>query len=84
MISKRQAKAMMLRAGVANLKEFGYPSATAANIITDYVFSKMFRSMLTDEANVEAGKRNTEIEAARVELLAEVDAALEAEKGAGK
>ena len=38
----------LLRAGVRNLKEFGYQSVNSENILTDSVFSKFFRSMLED------------------------------------
>jgi hypothetical protein len=36
----------LIRAGVKNLREFGYPGCTEENIITDTVFSQFFRSML--------------------------------------
>lgn len=38
----------LLRAGVANLKEYGYPACTAENILTDKVYSAFFKSMLDD------------------------------------
>lgn len=38
----------LITAGVRNLKEFGYPSVTQENILTDVVFSKFFKSMLED------------------------------------
>lgn len=38
----------LLRAGVRNLKEFGYPNVTKENILTDYVFKKFFKGMLED------------------------------------
>lgn len=38
----------LIRAGVANLKEFGYPAVTKDNILTDLIFRAFFRSMLED------------------------------------
>ncbi len=36
----------LINAGVRNMKEFGYPSVTADNILTDMVFSRFFASLL--------------------------------------
>jgi hypothetical protein len=36
----------LIRAGVKNLHEFGYPDCTEANILTDRVYSRFFKSML--------------------------------------
>ena len=36
----------IIAAGVANLKEFGYPRVTAENILTDRIYSAFFRSIL--------------------------------------
>ena len=36
----------LIRAGVKNLREFGYPDCTAENILTDSVYSQFFASML--------------------------------------
>lgn len=47
-LSPRQVRAKLIAAGVRNLKEFGYPSVTAENILTDSVFSQLFKSMLKD------------------------------------
>lgn len=41
-------RAHLLKAGVANLREFGYPGCTAENIMTDEVYSAFFKSMLDD------------------------------------
>lgn len=38
----------LIAAGVRNLKEFGYPSVTPKNILTDYIFRRFFKSMLED------------------------------------
>ena len=41
-------RAKIIAAGVRNLKEFGYPSVTADNILTDQIYSAFFKSMLED------------------------------------
>jgi hypothetical protein len=38
----------LIRAGVKNLKEFGYPQCNESNILTDHIFSAFFKSMLED------------------------------------
>lgn len=36
----------IISAGVANLKEFGYPKVDQKNILTDMIYSAFFKSML--------------------------------------
>ncbi|MGC9207425.1 MAG: hypothetical protein ACP5EO_10310 [Acidithiobacillus sp.] len=38
----------LIRAGVRNLKEFGYSNVNPDNILTDTVFAAFFKSMLED------------------------------------
>jgi len=38
--------------GVKNLKEFGYPTVNAENILTDMIFSQLFKSMLEENKGV--------------------------------
>ena len=38
----------LLESGVKNLKEFGYPTVTIENILTDDVFKLFFKSMLEE------------------------------------
>lgn len=38
----------LLKSGVTNLKEFGYPDVTIETILTDIVYSGFFKSMLED------------------------------------
>ena len=47
-MKKEEIKNHLLKAGVKNLKEFGYPNVNTENILTDEVYSKMFESMLHD------------------------------------
>jgi hypothetical protein len=41
-------RAGIIKNGVNNLKEFGYPDADEKNILTDMVYSAFFASMLRD------------------------------------
>lgn len=38
----------IVEAGVTNLREFGYPNVTAANIFTDSLYRGFFRPMLEE------------------------------------
>ena len=38
----------LIKAGVKNLREFGYPEVNEANILTDAVYSAFFAVMLQD------------------------------------
>lgn len=38
----------LIAAGVRNLKEYGYPSVNADNILTDPIYAGFFKSMLDD------------------------------------
>jgi len=62
----------LLEAGAANLRQFGYPSATADKIMGSLVFRSFFKRMLEDEENV--GKSAT-VDRVRQALLAEIAAA---------
>lgn len=47
-MTPEQARETIIRQGVKNLKEFGYPSVDEKNILTDMVYSVMFKNMLED------------------------------------
>jgi hypothetical protein len=64
-------RASLIKAGVRNLKEFGYPMVNEKNILTDDVFKRFFVSMLRD--NLGKGADDT-INALLKELGEEVDA----------
>lgn len=49
----------LLKAGVKNLKEFGYPKVTTKTILTDEVYKMFFKSMLED--NLGNGKQVDEV-----------------------
>lgn len=38
----------LIKAGIRNLKEFGYPDVDEKNILTDTIYSGFFLSMLKD------------------------------------
>ena len=46
----------LIAAGVRNLKEFGYPSVDATNILTDEIYRRFFKSMLKDNLGKGADK----------------------------
>lgn len=41
-------KDAIVRNGVKNLKEYGYPDVTVKNIMSDQIYSQFFKSMLND------------------------------------
>jgi hypothetical protein len=65
-LTKTSLRSAIIRAGVKNLKELGYPTVNKDNILTDAVYSLFFRKMLEDQANI---TNNHELEQARKELL---------------
>jgi hypothetical protein len=46
--TNEEIRTHILKAGVKNLKEFGYPDVTAETILTDEFYKEFFRSMLND------------------------------------
>ena len=64
-----QVRERLLAAGVRNLKQYGYPSVDAENILQDQIYSMFFRSMLND--NLGAGDQ---IDAVIKSLRDEIDA----------
>ena len=56
----------LIDSGVRNLKEFGYPAVNSENILTDYIYSRMFKSMLEEHRGT--GKIEAEI------LIKEIEA----------
>jgi len=47
-MTNEKIKDHLLKSGVKNLKEFGYPYVNTENILTDIVYSEFFKSMLKD------------------------------------
>lgn len=68
-LTKKDIKYRLMVAGVKNLQEFGYPSASIENILTDVVYASMFKSMLQDNL----GKVGLAVDVCINELLAEVE-----------
>jgi len=60
----------MIRAGVKNLKAFGYPGVNSENILTDHIYREFFKAQL--EATENYGI-NSDIEAVRLKILAELE-----------
>lgn len=66
-----QIKNHLLKAGVKNLKEYGYPDADVQNILTDAIFVEFFKSMLLDNK----GKSSAQIDNVIDDILGELPAA---------
>lgn len=47
-MTNEQIREHLLKAGVKNLKEFGYPEVTIENILTDEIYKEFFKGMLED------------------------------------
>jgi len=45
-MTSEQLQTEIIRNGVRNLKEFGYPKVNEENILTDIVYAGFFKSML--------------------------------------
>lgn len=58
-MTNEQIREHLLKAGVKNLKEFGYPEVTTETILTDEVYKEFFKSMLED--NLGNGKQVDEV-----------------------
>ena len=58
-MTNEQIREHLLKAGVKNLKEFGYPEVTTEKILTDEVYKEFFKSML--EENKGNGKQVDEV-----------------------
>jgi hypothetical protein len=43
-----QIRERLLKAGVTNLKEFGYPEVTTETILTDPIYKEFFKEMLEE------------------------------------
>ena len=67
-MTKKEIKFRLIKAGIKNLKEFGYPSVNEENILTDIVYSAMFKSMLNDNV----GKSTKQVDGVIDELLKQI------------
>lgn len=47
-MTNEKIKDHLLKSGVKNLKEFGYPYVNTENILTDIVYSQFFEGMLEE------------------------------------
>jgi hypothetical protein len=45
---KHDVRTSLIAAGVANLKEYGYPEVSPETILSDRIYSSFFKSMLYD------------------------------------
>ena len=58
-MTNEQIREHLLKAGVKNLKEFGYTEVTTETILTDEVYKIFFKSILED--NLGNGKQVDEV-----------------------
>lgn len=58
---KTPIQGKLIRAGVANLREFGYPQCTEQNILTDTIYKAFFLSMLKDNLGAAGAAVDVEI-----------------------
>jgi hypothetical protein len=58
-MEKEVIRQHILKSGVKNLKEFGYPDANTNNILTDEVYKLFFESMLKE--NLGYNKQTDEV-----------------------
>jgi hypothetical protein len=61
----------LIEAGIRNLKDFGYPNVTAENILTDMIYSQLFKRML--EQSKEEQSHNQALIDSCVSLLAKIE-----------
>ena len=69
-MNNEQVKNHLVKAGIKNLKEFGYPDVTVSNIMTDEIYAGFFKSMLNDNK----GKSTKQVDNVIEELLEEIKA----------
>jgi hypothetical protein len=51
-MDKEPIREHLLKAGVRNLKEFGYPEVNTQTIMTDEVYKEFFKSMLESNLGI--------------------------------
>lgn len=69
-MSNDQIRLELMKKGVENLHEYGYPTASLENILTDQIFSRFFESMLRDNE----GKMTPQVDAVIAEIRKEIEA----------
>lgn len=68
-MTSKKIREGLIKAGVKNLKEFGYPGVTSENILTDRVYKQFFIFLLKSGENINV---TPEIEIVRLKLLEEL------------
>lgn len=64
-----EIRIQLILAGIKNLTEYGYKNVDKKNILTDYIFTGFFISMLESEENTGLSQQ---IERVRLKLIDEV------------
>lgn len=68
MLTDEELRGHLIKAGVSNLHEFGYPSANSENILTDEVLVAFFTVMLKENL----GKSTKQIDKVIKSILKEI------------
>lgn len=68
-MTNQQIKELLIKAGIKNLNEFGYPNVNSQNILSDIIYGGMFISMLNDNK----GQSTKQVDDVIDELLAIVN-----------
>lgn len=66
-MTNEQIREHLLKKGVSNMVEFGYPNVTTENILTDKVYSLIFKNMLNENLGT-----NDKIDEVINQLLSEI------------
>jgi hypothetical protein len=67
-MTNEEIKAHILKNGVRNLVDFGYPSCDSENIMTDPVYSEFFKSALKENL----GQSTKQVDSVINELLSQI------------
>lgn len=63
-----EIKSLLIKAGISNLREFGYPDVNEEEILTDEVYGLFFDNMLKDNL----GKSTTQVDEVINELIEQI------------
>lgn len=67
-MTAKDIKESLIKAGVKNLKEFGYDDVNTENILTDLVYAQFFKSMLEDNKG-----HNAQVDGVINELISTIE-----------
>jgi hypothetical protein len=71
-LTEDQLRARMILRGVEATKEFGFPLCDAENILTDYIYGRIFETQLKDVVGDPELKKHPTIQKVAEDLIAEI------------